>query len=177
MKLFGQSSKLGSIATLLGHNANAANAHNAVVFERWPKTRTVGYSPHRGLMLVLRRARREPIVALVMRHQVPTINYWRQYACAGDSAAGRCTMDAGNRSKIADLRDLGFADPVKMITSFPEIAGLTSDNVRRKIADLRDLGFADPVKMITYFPQILGLGIDNIRGRIADLRELGSPTR
>jgi hypothetical protein len=82
-------------------------------------------------------------------------------------------MDAGNRSKIADLRDLGFADPVKMITSFPEIAGLTSDNVRRKIADLRDLGFADPVKMITYFPQILGLGIDNIRGRIADLRELG----
>ena len=73
----------------------------------------------------------------------------------------------------SQLRDLGFADPVKMITSFPEIAGLTSDNVRRKIADLRDLGFADPVKMITYFPTILGLGIDNIRGRITDLRELG----
>ena len=62
-------------------------------------------------------------------------------------------MDAGNRSKIADELDLGFADPVKMITSFPEIAGLTSDNVRRKIADLRDLGFADPVKMITDFPK------------------------
>ena len=31
-------------------------------------------------------------------------------------------MNAGNRSKIADLRDLGFADPVKMITSSPEIA-------------------------------------------------------
>ena len=46
--------------------------------------------------------------------------------------------------KIAYLHELGFADPVKMITSFPEIAGLTSDNVRRKIADLRDLGFADP---------------------------------
>ena len=52
--------------------------------------------------------------------------------------------------KIADLRELGFADPVKMVTSFPEIAGLASDNVRRKIADLRELGFADPVKMITY---------------------------
>ena len=75
--------------------------------------------------------------------------------------------------KIAYLHQLGFADPVKMITSFPEIAGLASDNVRRKIADLRELGFADPIKMITYFPPILGLGIDNIRGRIADLRELG----
>ena len=75
--------------------------------------------------------------------------------------------------KIAYLHELGFADPVKMITSFPEIAGLASDNVRRKIADLRELGFADPIKMITYFPPILGLGIDNIRGRIADLRELG----
>ena len=67
--------------------------------------------------------------------------------------------------KIAYLHQLGFADPVKMITSFPEIAGLASDNVRRKIADLRELGFADPIKMITYFPPILGLRIDNIRGR------------
>ena len=70
--------------------------------------------------------------------------------------------------KIAYLHELGFADPVKLITSFPETAGLASDNVRRKIVDLRDLGFADPVKMITYFPQILGLGIDNIRGRMGD---------
>ena len=75
--------------------------------------------------------------------------------------------------KIAYLHQLGFADPVKMVTSFPEIAGLASDNVRRKIADLRELGFADPIKMITYFPPILGLRMDNIRGRIADLRELG----
>ena len=44
--------------------------------------------------------------------------------------------------KIADLRELGFADPVKMVTSFPEIAGLAIDNVRRKIADLRELGFS-----------------------------------
>jgi mTERF len=76
-------------------------------------------------------------------------------------------------NKIAYLHQLGFADPVKMVTSFPEIAGLASDNVRRKIADLRELGFADPIKMITYFPPILGLRIDNIRGRIADLHDLG----
>jgi hypothetical protein len=48
--------------------------------------------------------------------------------------------------KIADLHELGFADPVKMVTSFPEIGGLAIDNVRRKIADLRELGFNDPVK-------------------------------
>jgi hypothetical protein len=81
--------------------------------------------------------------------------------------------------KIADLRELGFADPVKMVTSFPEIAGLAIDNVRRKIADLRKLGFADPIKIITHFPSILGLGIDNIRGRIArgccPSRSRGSP--
>ena len=54
-----------------------------------------------------------------------------------------------NSDKIAYLHQLGFADPVKMVTSYPEIAGLANDNVRRKIADLRELGFADPIKMIT----------------------------
>ena len=78
-----------------------------------------------------------------------------------------------NSDKIAYLHQLGFADPVKMITSYPEIAGLASDNVRQKIADMRELGFSDPIKMITSFPPILGLRIDNIRGRITDLRELG----
>jgi hypothetical protein len=77
------------------------------------------------------------------------------------------------RDRIADLRELGFADPTKMIASFPEIGSLTIHNVRRKIVDLRELGFADPVKMITSFPEIAGLGINNIRGRIADLRQLG----
>ena len=41
--------------------------------------------------------------------------------------------------RIAYLHQLGFADPVKMITSYPEIAGLASDNVRQKIADMREL--------------------------------------
>ena len=77
------------------------------------------------------------------------------------------------RGKLADLRALGFADPVKMITSSPAILGYAIDNIRGKLADLRALGFADPVKMITSSPAILGYAIDNIRGKLADLRALG----
>jgi hypothetical protein len=54
-----------------------------------------------------------------------------------------------NRGKTAVLRELGFAEPVKMITSRPAILGLPIHNIRGKIADLRELGFADPIKMIT----------------------------
>jgi hypothetical protein len=54
-----------------------------------------------------------------------------------------------NHDKIAHLRELGFADPVKMITSRPAILRNSIDNMRVKIADLRELGVADPVKMIT----------------------------
>ena len=78
------------------------------------------------------------------------------------------------RGKIADLRDAGFADPVKMITSAPAILGYGIDNIRGKIADLRELGFADPVKMITSLPAILGYAIDSIRIKITDLRNFGS---
>jgi hypothetical protein len=60
-----------------------------------------------------------------------------------------------NRGKTVVLRELGFADPVKMITSSPAILGYAIDNIRGKIADLRELGFADPVKMITLRPAIL----------------------
>src|SRR5436190_51164 len=42
------------------------------------------------------------------------------------------------RGKIADLHQLGFADPVKMITSSTPILGLAIDNIRAKIADLRE---------------------------------------
>ena len=34
----------------------------------------------------------------------------------------------------ADLRELGFADPVKMITYFPTILGLGIDNIRGRIS-------------------------------------------
>jgi mTERF len=77
------------------------------------------------------------------------------------------------QGKIGDLRELGFADPVKMVTSNPTILGLASDTIRGKIADLRELGFADPVKMIMSRPVILTYSIENVRGKIADLRELG----
>ncbi|NWG25527.1 MAG: hypothetical protein HXY30_14125, partial [Pseudorhodoplanes sp.] len=58
------------------------------------------------------------------------------------------------RGKISDLQALGFADPVKMITSLPAILGYAIDNIRGKISDLQALGFADPVKMITSSPAI-----------------------
>ena len=60
------------------------------------------------------------------------------------------------QGKIADLRELGFADPVKMIRTNSSILGYAIDNIRGKIADLRELGFVDPVKMITSNPVILG---------------------
>ena len=60
-----------------------------------------------------------------------------------------------NRGKTVVLRELGFADPVKMITARPAILGCAIDNVRSKIANLRQLGFPDPVKMITWTPAIL----------------------
>jgi hypothetical protein len=77
------------------------------------------------------------------------------------------------RGKIVELRELGFADPVKMITSSPAMLGLAINNIRSKIADLRELGFADPVKLITSNPAIVGLAIDSIRIKIADLHGLG----
>ena len=55
--------------------------------------------------------------------------------------------------RLADLRGLGFTDPVKMITTMPAILGYAIDNIRGKISDLRALGFADPVKMITTLPR------------------------
>src|SRR5262249_23307605 len=70
-------------------------------------------------------------------------------------------------------RELGFADPIKMIAYFPSILGFGIDNIRGRMADLRELGFNDTVKMVTLNPTILGLAIDNIRRRIANLRGLG----
>ena len=77
------------------------------------------------------------------------------------------------RLKITKLRELGFADPLKMISSFPAILSYAIDNIRGKIGELRELGFSEPVKMITRSPPILGLAKGNIRGKVADLRELG----
>jgi hypothetical protein len=40
------------------------------------------------------------------------------------------------RSKIAELRDLGFADPVKTISSTPSILSYAVDSIHSKIANL-----------------------------------------
>jgi hypothetical protein len=72
--------------------------------------------------------------------------------------------------RIVDLRQLGFANPVRMITSHPVILRYAIENIcgkivhlrelgniHGKIADLRKLGFANPVKMFTPpNPAILG---------------------
>jgi hypothetical protein len=71
------------------------------------------------------------------------------------------------------LRELGFADPVKMITSAPSILSYAPGSIRGKIANLREFGFTDPVKMITSLPAILGYAVENIRSKIFDLRGLG----
>ena len=83
------------------------------------------------------------------------------------------------RDKIADLRELGFADPVRMITSSPAILNYAIANVRGKIADLRELGFADPVKMITSNPVILGYARERLLlcGRIVMRLDDGNPDR
>jgi hypothetical protein len=75
---------------------------------------------------------------------------------------------ANIREKIADLRELGFADPLKMITSLPTILSYEIHSIRGRIAHLHELGFADPVKMITSSPAILGYARERllICGRI-----------
>jgi len=66
------------------------------------------------------------------------------------------------RGRIADLRELGCADPVKIVALNPTIVGLAFDNIRRRIADLRELGFNDPVKMVTSRPAILVYGRERV---------------
>ena len=55
------------------------------------------------------------------------------------------------RNKIADLRELGFADPVKMITSSPTVLGVGINNIRSKIAELLQLEQISP-GLNRYFP-------------------------
>jgi hypothetical protein len=70
--------------------------------------------------------------------------------------------------RIGRLRQFGFAEPVKMMTSRPAVPGLSIDNIRGKFAELGALGVAEPVKMITSRPAIIELASDNIRSTIAD---------
>ena len=56
------------------------------------------------------------------------------------------------RGKIASLRELGFADPVKMVTSLPAILGYAMDNIRGRIADLRETWLRRPRQNDHVFP-------------------------
>ena len=60
------------------------------------------------------------------------------------------------RRKIADLRELGFADPIKMITSFPPILGLGIDNIRGKIAVREEI--SKRYRFIAYTQRYHGVG-------------------
>jgi len=84
------------------------------------------------------------------------------------------TATGGNLvQKIQGLKDRGFKDPLKMITSLPPILGLTFENIDRKIQGLKDRGFKDPLKMITSLPSILGFTFENIDRKIQGLKDRG----
>ena len=72
--------------------------------------------------------------------------------------------------KIAALHVLGFADPVKMVTSFPEIAGLAIDNIRSSQCRLNTPPDRPrhPISRIAPRPAILGYARERvlIYGRI-----------
>jgi len=76
-------------------------------------------------------------------------------------------------AKIEGLKQRGFSDPQKMITSDPKILGLGFENIDAKIEGLKQRGFSDPQKMITSLPQILGLGFENIDAKIEGLKQRG----
>jgi mTERF len=77
------------------------------------------------------------------------------------------------KAKIEGLRQRGFDNPVKLITTLPAILGLAFENVDNKIEGLRQRGFDNPHKLITSSPAILGYGFENIDAKIEGLRQRG----
>lgn len=75
--------------------------------------------------------------------------------------------------KIRTLAKHGFKDPQKMVASFPQILGLSFDNIDGKIRALTERGFKDPQKLIASFPSILGFSLANIDSKIRLCRRLG----
>jgi hypothetical protein len=73
----------------------------------------------------------------------------------------------------AELRELGFTDPMKLISSHPAVLNLAAGTTGEKLDALRSLGFTDPVKLVSRAPDILTFSTDNIRGKLDALRELG----
>src|SRR5262245_25621352 len=77
------------------------------------------------------------------------------------------------KAKVDGLRERGFQNPIKLITTAPAILGYSFDNIDVKIEGLRQRGFENSIKLITTQPQILGLGFDNIDAKIHGLRDRG----
>jgi hypothetical protein len=65
------------------------------------------------------------------------------------------------KAKIDGLRERGFDNPVKLITSMPPILGLAFENIDAKLEGLKQRGFDNPTKLITTSPP-KGLDTDQI---------------
>lgn len=74
---------------------------------------------------------------------------------------------------MACLQQLGFTDPLKLITTLPATLGLAPDSIRTKLDNLRTLGFTNPIALITAQPTILSYAPESIRTKLDNLRALG----
>ena len=77
------------------------------------------------------------------------------------------------QNKIRGLEQRGFSDPVKMVTSRPQLLSRSFDSIDEKIEGLKQRGFSDPVKMITALPAVLGYTFDNIDQKLEGLKQRG----
>jgi len=75
--------------------------------------------------------------------------------------------------KIEGLKQRGFDNPVKMISSLPQILGYAFENIDEKIEGLKQRGFDNPVKMISSLPPVLGYAFENIDEKIEGLKQRG----
>jgi hypothetical protein len=61
-----------------------------------------------------------------------------------DLTAHHPSLHDNPKAKIDGLRDRGFENPVKLITTSPPILGLAFENIDAKIEGLRSRGFDNP---------------------------------
>jgi len=77
------------------------------------------------------------------------------------------------KNTIQGLKERGFTNPEKMITSLPTIFNYSFENIDGKIQGLKERGFTNLEKMITSSPAVLSLSFENIDGKIQGLKERG----
>lgn len=66
------------------------------------------------------------------------------------------------RKSIDGFMQRGFSDPEVIIREFPDLLGLSFENIDAKIDNLRLLGFKDPNKYVRSNPRVLGLSIESL---------------